>query len=129
MRKEIDMGTLWRVRYIPILFEYLPRVYYLNYPEQLPCWPRSSVGRAPVDLIGGRVVKPHWGQIFLGPWGLPHFLQKGSNPRGFGVSAVLPIIGTLTINLNSISLSRVLRGSITIYLRFFSHYIEMVLFR
>ena len=74
------------------------------------------------------MVKLHWGQIFLGPWGLPHFLLKGSNPWGFSVSAVLPITGTLTINLNSISISRVLRVSITIYLRFFSHYIEMVLF-
>ena len=37
--------------------------------------------------------------------------MKGSNPGGFGVSAVLPTTGTLTINLNSIiSISRVLRG-------------------
>ena len=38
------------------------------------CWPRSSVGRAPVDPIRRRRFKPHWGQIFFGPWGLPNFL-------------------------------------------------------
>ena len=49
-------------------------------------------------------------------------------PGGFGVSAVLPTTGTsyieqvlpttgtLTINLSSTSISRVLRGSIAIYL-------------
>ena len=42
--------------------------------------------------------------------------SKGSNPGGFGVSAVMPTTGTLTINLNSISISRVLRGSTPIYL-------------
>ena len=50
---------------------------------------------------------------FLWSVGTPKF---GSNPGGFGVSAVLPTTGTLTINLSSIiSISRVLRSSTTIY--------------
>ena len=53
-----------------------------------------------------------------------NFLYNGSNPGGFGVSAVLPTTGTLTINLNSISISRVLRGSTTIYLYHLNIYRE-----
>ena len=54
--------------------------------------------------------------------------EKGSNPGESGVSAVLRTTGTLTINLNSISISRVLRGSTTIYLWFLYSSHDMVCF-
>ena len=42
---------MWIHYYIPISFEYFPRIHYLNYPDLLPCWPRNSVGKAPVDQM------------------------------------------------------------------------------
>ena len=56
---------------VTVSFEYLPRLHYLNYPDLLPCWPRSSVGRASEDLIRRswvqtpRGFKPHRGHIFF----------------------------------------------------------------
>ena len=47
-----------------------------------------------------RTVITPLGPNFLWPVGTPKF---PNNPGGFGVSAVLPTTGTLTINLNSIS--------------------------
>ena len=80
--------------YIYLSFVYLPRIYYLNYPDQLPCWPRSSVGRAPVDLFRRSWVQTPLGPNFLWSVGTPKFPLP---VQGFGVSAVLPTPGTLTL--------------------------------
>ena len=86
-------------------FEYTPQIRYLNYPDLLPCWPHSSVGRAPVDLIRRSWVQTPLGPNFLWPVGPPkfNFLEKGSSRGGFGVSTVMPTTSTLTIYLNNIS--------------------------
>ena len=61
--------------YIPMSFEYIPRIHYLNYPDLLLCWPRSSVGRAPIDLIRRSWVQTPLGQNFLWPVRTPKVLQ------------------------------------------------------
>ena len=68
--------------YIPISFEYIPQIHYLNYPHLVPCWRRTSVGRAPVDLIRRLWVQTPLGPNFLWPVGTPKFPLKGQQPRG-----------------------------------------------
>ena len=85
---------------LPLLYIYiiwiLTAIHYLNYPDLLPYWPLNSVGRALVQIPPRSNF--HW------PVGTPKFPFKGVIPKGdFCVSAVFPI-------------SRVLRGSLTIYL-------------
>ena len=69
-----EVGLTTRLHYyIPISFEYIPQIHYLNYPDLFSCWPRSSVGRAPVDLFRICSLGPNF------PWfvGTPKFRLKG----------------------------------------------------
>ena len=48
-------------------------IHYLNYPDLLPYWPRSSVSRTPVDLFRRSWVQTPLGPNFLWSVGTPKF--------------------------------------------------------
>ena len=82
----------------------------LNYPELLPCWPRSSVGRAPVDLFRRSWVQTPLGPTFLWSVGTSKIPLKRVVIQGDLVyRQSIAYYRHLNINLNSIiSISRVL---------------------
>ena len=71
-------------------------IHYLNYPDLLSYWPRSSVGRALEVLIQRSWVQTPPRSNFHWPVGTPKFPLKGYTQWGLGVSAVLPTSGTQT---------------------------------
>ena len=60
----------------------LTAIHYLNYPDLLPYWPRSSVGRALEDLIQRSWVQTPPRSNFHWPVGTPQFPLKGAIPNG-----------------------------------------------
>ena len=65
---------------------------------------QKGTGRSNPEVVGSNPIRAKLSLI--DPWGLTNFLKKGSNPVGFGVSAVLPTTGALTIKLHSFSIKK-----------------------
>ena len=87
---------------ITISVEYLPRLHYLNYPNLLPCWPRSSVSRASEDLIRRSWVQTPPRPNFLWPVGSPKFPLIRVETQGIWCIGSIAYFQHLTVDLFTI---------------------------
>ena len=90
--KKLSFPISWVLRGSLTIYLYhltIYQIHHLNYPYLLSYWPRRSVSRASVDLIGRS-----WVQTPPRSIGDSQVYCKG----GFGVSAVLPTSGTQTLS-------------------------------